>query len=437
MRKFRKDRTTAAVDLRRLMKLAPVAWGIVIVYVAACSSAASIGPFEIHTADSSAVLSLRMAAQLRMDWENKDGGIQSDRSSTLSMQARRIRPSVAVDLPKQRLRFYLHLSTAPGSLELMDLYFDYRLGRSFQLRAGQYKTPFTRYRIQSYQRLTFVDWAVVTKYFGAERQMGFTIHNGYENPSRWGYAAGVFSGVNARASHAVGLATIYGEPSVNPSDLSDPGPKARFHPELFGHVSFNTGGIDVRSDSDEKSQGWRSSFAASLSWDLDPDQYQDLALRLAPEMLLKHRGVSFMAAGYIGFVPIANSLRTRLAMTGLLAQSSLRLTDRYEVSLRYAVVDMEEAVLNDAFLRAARLVNAAQEQLSDSTLTQEEFNDLKKRYRDAGRTKREQELTAGCNIYLQGHSLKWQSDVGWLRRTIREGEAMNDITVRSQLQLAF
>jgi len=438
MTRFHRSRFTAAgVSRTPSPRLVAMVWSLIVVFLSAWPSAASIGPFEVHSADSSAVLNLRMAAQLRMDWESNDGGVRADRHSRLTMQARRVRPTVALELPKQKLRFYLHISTTPGSLELMDCYFNYRYRENLRFRVGQYKTPFTRYRIQSFQRLTFVDWAVVTKYFGAERQMGLAVHNGYETPPRWGYVLGVFNGVNMRASHAVGLAGVYGEPSVNRSDLADPGPKAEFHPELFGHLSLNTGGIDVHSDSDERRQGWRSSFAASVAWDLDPDQYRDLALRFAPEMLFKCDGASFMSVGYIGFGPIDNSLRTRLAMVGWLVQTSLRLTDRYEFSLRYALVDIDDAVLDDAFYRAGRLIETAQKQLDDSALSQEKFDSVSKRYRDAGRITREQEVTAGFNIYLQGHALKWQSDLGLLHRTLRDTDATDDIVVSSQIQIAF
>ena len=80
---------------------------------------------------------------------------------------------------KEALKFKLHLSTAPPSLELMDYYLNYRAKKEhLQFRFGQYKVPFTRYRIQSFQRLTFVDWSIVTRYFRAERvakQLGFEL----------------------------------------------------------------------------------------------------------------------------------------------------------------------------------------------------------------------------------------------------------------------
>jgi len=335
------------------------------------SASGSPGPFRMQNADSSAVLSLRFAGQLRTDWESKDQPAGQDRTSTVTMQARRVRPSMTVDLPRQRIRFRLHLSTAPGSLELMDLYVNCGLGRHLQFRAGQYKVPFTRYRIQSFQRLTFVDWALTTRYFGAERQMGFSFHNGYERPPQTAYVLGVFSGVNARASHAVGLARIYGEAAANPSDLSNPGPRAEFHPELVGHFSYNQGGIQVRSDSDEQGGGLRCSLAMNLAWDLDPVAYHDLTFRAAPELLVKNRGVSLMGAGYAGLAKVGESgrKRWRWAMAGLLAQTSFRFNERYELSLRYAAVDFDEEVLDAALARADQLISKAEDKFSDGLIS--------------------------------------------------------------------
>ena len=169
----------------------------------------------------------------------------------------------------------------------MDFYFNYQIGRHLQLRYGQYKVPFTHYRIRSFQRLTFVDWAITTRYFGAERQMGIALHNGYERPSECAYAFGIFTGVNARASHNTALARLYDQELPNRSDLSNPGPKAEFHPELFLHLSLNANGIRVRSDTDKERCGPRYSIGLSAAWDLDPVTGRDYVLRLAPELLIK------------------------------------------------------------------------------------------------------------------------------------------------------
>jgi len=415
---------------------------LVVVVIIIClwqSPSGAVRSFEISSPDSGTVLKLQFAGQLRVDFESLDQGADKCRIEELFMKARRLRPTITVNVLKPNLSFRLHLSTAPNSLELMDFYFNYKADQHLQFRYGQYKVPFTRYRIQSFQRLTFVDWAIVTKSFGAERQMGFALHNGYERPPQWGYVLGVFTGVNARASHAVYLPEIYGEDIVNPSNLADPGPTARFHPELFLHVSYNVRNIRVQSDTDEKRGGFRYSAGLSAAWDLDPTAYQDLQIRLAPEFLIKCQSLSIFTVGYAGFVEIGEPARTDLAMAGGLFQAAYRINNRYEVSARYAVVDFKNIIVNNAYDRARQLIGEAEDILDTAVVkefAQQYLNDITARYGNAGQILREQEIRLGFNIYIIGHSLKWQNDLGWLQHSRREG-TRTDYIVRSQFQLTF
>lgn len=398
----------------------------------------SIGPFEIADPDSTTKIRLQFAGQLRAQFESRDAGRDRERTDKFFAEARRIRLILAGDFPSYNLTFKLHLSLAPGSLELMDMQFDYRCYRSNHIRIGQYKVPFTRYRIQSFQRLTFADWAIVTRYFGAERQMGLTVHNGYEKPPTWAYEVGVFTGQNARASHAVGLAGIYGEAVPNPSDLADPGPKAEFHPAVFGHVSYNPNGISVQSDSDDKGVGLRGSAGFSAGWDLDPNRYQNLTGRFAPEILLKYRGASFSGIGYLGLVKIGCPGATRTGMTGALVQGAYRFAGRYEVAARYAIVDFADELTSAAYSRAQRLITLAQYEadLSDSPIAQKELDSVMTQYKNAGILLGEEEITIGFNIYIESHLLKWQNDAGRLLHHRRDQDRV-DYVVRSQLQLTF
>ena len=362
----------------------------------------SIAPFEIYSSDSSSHIQLQFAGQLRLEFESREQGENESGTSDLYLKARRIRPMLSASLLKSKLTFRLHLSTAPGSLELMDFYFNYSPRPCLQLRYGQFKVPFTRYRIESFQYLTFVDWAIVTKYFGAERQMGFALHNGYEKPLTWGYVVGIFSGANARASHAIGLPLVYKEEAPNPSDLADPAKVPSFHPEIFLHTTYNVNGIRVQSDTDEEGGQLRYMVGFSVARDLDPTAHQDFTLRLAPELMIKCQGFSFSAVGYAGFAEMGKVAHVNLAMLGGLCQAAYRINSQYEISVRYAIVDLSDALINDA----------------SSTL------------------EREEELTVGFNYYIMGHALKWQHDAGWLSHSL-SNRSQNDYLVRSQFQLTF
>ncbi len=385
----------------------------------------SVGPFEIFSADSSSSIRLQFAGQLRLIFDSRDNAPDTPRTEKLTMQARRIRLTLAGTVYNANLSYRLHLSTAPKSLELMDFYFDYKFRPYLQFRFGQYKTPFTRYRIQSFQKLAFVDWAIVTKYFGAERQMGFAFHNGYEQPPKYGYIVGVFSGANARASHAIGLPEVYGEKVVNPSDLANPGAIDKFHPELFFHITYNANNIKINSNGDETKTGLRYSLGLSTAWDLFPTEYHDFSLRFAPELLVKYRGLSFLAAGYVGYSKIGDPSKIKPAMTGGLFQTAYRINSRFEISARYAIVDFKDRLVDDARERASQLINDSGND-----------PDIVAQYKNAGQISQEQELTTGFNIYISGHSLKWQNDIGWLRHSFMD-ENRDDYQVRSQFQVSF
>ncbi len=374
------------------------------------AESSTIGPFELSGTDGRSRIRFQFASQLRLFFESAEPDSGEHRSESLFMEARRIRLVLTGSVLDPALSFRFHLSTAPHSLELMDYYLNYAISPQLQFRFGQYKVPFTRYRIQSFQQLTFVDWAIVTKYFGAERQMGLAWHNGYEKPPPWAYVVGAFTGVNARASHNTGLARLFDRELSNPSDLSNPSAKAEYHPELFLHAAFNANGIAVRSDSDENGGGLRTSVGLSAAWDLGPVAGIDYTLRLSPEILVKYNGVSASGIAYAGFTDVGNSPDLKLAISGALIQTAYRINGHYELSIRYAVADFADAVIDDA--RAATV--------------EPSFD----------RVVREEEVCFGFNLYLIGHNLKLQNDVGRLKRSYVE-ETRIDYITRSQFQIAF
>ncbi|MFZ5981396.1 MAG: porin [Candidatus Zixiibacteriota bacterium] len=391
-------------------------FSIILLSTGLSGSAAAVDPVQIFNADSSSSLRFQFVGQLRTSLESKDSFPGNDRSYDVFTEFRRIRLTFSGYLWKPELTYKLHLSTAPGSLELMDLYLNYKLRSELQIRYGQFKIPFTRYRIQSFQCLTFTDWAIVSKYFGAERQIGLAAHNGFEKPPRWGYTLGIFTGQNARASHGVGIAEVYDVDTPNPSDLTDPASTGKYHPEIAGHVSLNSAGIDLQSDSDPEKGPLCYSIALSGIYDFDPDKHQDFALRAALETLIKYRGGSLTAVGYVGNTDLDDDSKKELAMTGGLIQTAYRLNRAWELSLRYALVDFK-----DVLLTSARNLIAAEAGVTAGEIAI---------------PNREEELTAGFNIYLDGHNLKIQNDFSWLRHVYND-DALVDFSLRSQVQLAF
>jgi hypothetical protein len=389
-----------------------------------------LGPFVLTSDDGKSSIGLGIAAQLLLRFESKDSGPDEDRLDTGGLEIRRLRETLSGRFLDKDLSYYMHLSTAPGSLELMDVYLNYSASPGLQLRAGQFKIPFTRYRIGSFKNLTFADWAIVSKYFGAERQRGFALHNGFEKPPTLEYELGLMAGQNARASHGIGLATVYGEKPPNPSDLVNPAPTELPHLEPVLHVAYNHGGIDTSTDTDWEGGPLRFSTGISLAWDTRPTDYLDHYVRFAPEVLVKIRGFSLFGVYYLSTREKNRSMAdASLAMMGALLQTSFLVNRRVELALRYATVMIDETTASEARDRAGSLIMQETDEAKKAA--------LEKQYQSAGAFKFDEEITFGTNIYLVGRSLKWQNDVSVLVHFDQNDDRYDDWRVRSQIGLAF
>jgi len=354
---------------------------------------------------------LQIGTQLQMEFKSQDRGSHADNVNTTVMRLRSLRPVLTGTMLDGRLSLKLHLNVVPGAFEWLDVTFDYRFRQQFQLRYGVFKMPFTHYRMISKLRLQQVDWAITSKYFGCERQWGFALHNGFDKPPRWGYVLAVGTGENSRASHGIGIAMAYGAELSNTSDLAGDGGAVQFHPELFGQISYNSPGIDISSETDRERTGLRYSVALSGAWDLDPVPTVDFSHRVAPEFLIKFRGLSVTGVAYAGWSEMGEDLSSRLAMRGGLAHVGYRLSDRYEVALRYAAVSMTDDLKEDALVHA----------LLEGTSAWYETWDLKEDY------------GLVFNIYFLEHQLKLQNGVQFLKTAVDR----TDVLVQSQFQLWF
>lgn len=210
----------------------------------------------------------------------------------------RLRPGFALSLLRGGLAFRTQLELAPGRLELLDYVFESTVHPKATIRLGTTKIPFTRYRDASVGTLHFVDWSLATRMFGSERQFGLSVHDGWTaGPT---YALGVFSGVNTRASHAVGLQEAYGRPLVNPSSLIAPSLGFVLHPEIVGRVGWSSGGATPLTSLDREGGAPRVTALVSFAVDAQPEPQVDLAARVAPELFLQARRFTFSALWYGG-----------------------------------------------------------------------------------------------------------------------------------------
>lgn len=394
----------------------------------AFAAESSLGPFELRSRSGQHALQIGLAAQVRLTYSDSAAIGDAARTHDLSMEVRRLRPMLRGSFLSDRVELFLHLNTTPGSLELLDLFSQFRFHPQLSLRIGQFKLPYTRYRLQYFTQLQFTDWSILSRYLGAERQLGAALHNGYERGAGFEYALGVFSGINARRAHGVGLGLLYGEKLPNPSDLTAFSPPTTFHPELSLRLGYSRRGLHPETPSDTERGPARFGVSLSAAYDVRPSRYLDPALRLAPEAQLKVAGVSLHAVSYFAFFQgDGGPSDLRPALYGVLAHAGYRVAAQWELALRYGVVLSTEALRGDAQVRAAALIAAADPATAAA---------LRQQYGAAGRIEQDQELLLAGNYYMVGNGLKFQAEAGWLRQ-VSEGLPLDAARLRIQAQVAF
>jgi hypothetical protein len=383
----------------------------------------------LATEDGSTSIEFHLAAQLRWEYLFVDNGPDKDRSTTSKLMFRRIRPVIQGTLLTEKLKYNIHLNLVPGQIELMDLFFEYSFHPLLRIMVGQYKIPFTRYRINSFQDTPVVEWSHPTRWIGAERQYGVMLHNGLKEGPVIEYQLGVFSGINARASNAIGVSKFYTETPPNPSDLDDPDPLGRPHGELVAHVAWNYGGINVGRPSDLEASPPGFSAGFSAAWDFQPTPLQDARLRLAPEFLLKAHGFMLQGVFYLVFWDkAAEHDQGDLGIVGGVLQTSYVIKQRYEIALRYTNLTFMKPMRDDARAYGNARIAGAE--------TAEEQDALVQKYRSNGVTRTEHELNLGFNVYIFGTSFKWMVDAGVLMHE-RVDHFRYDVQLRTQFQLTF
>lgn len=370
---------------------------------AAAQPPEQLGPFWLGDA------SARVRPSLFLQLEGS-GRTAPDADMQWDLRIRRIRPILRASFLEDRITATLHLEVAPSAPELIDAWVGGRVIPELSIRAGQMKTPFTRY----YQRQLIelaVDWPLTSRWLGGERQLGVMVH-GAHSQSGLSYAVGGFSGQNRRNAFARELARVYGERLGNPSSFASPAPTDPIHPELIARV-----------DHEGTTAGLRHTASLSAAWDSDPVARRDYALRVAPELDLELEGWRATMVGYAGWFEDASG-GVDLGVMGLLGELAWRAHRHVELVLRHARVHALPALLADARAHAETM-HAALDQA-----------DWESRYGGVGRRHAWHELALAVNVLIFGRSLAWQNDVTWLR-VESSGGAQDDLRIRTQLQLAF
>jgi hypothetical protein len=313
----------------------------------------------------------------------------------------------------------------PSSFELIDMWLAFTRLKFATMRIGQFKIPYDRYRAQSFAALSFIDWAPTTRMFGSERQIGVEVlaKGGFLNLE---YAGGIFTGVNARSSQAVGITEAYGLVPNNPSSFGSGEVVSEFHPALVGRVAKNFGGINTDTNSDVTGEKTlRHSIGTGIAWDARPTPTQDLGLRLSAEWLgkISHFHMNFIS--YVAWYPPWQGGKLLFGPIGFMGEVGYRFTPMWGLAIRYSTTYLTPWLRSDTqSFGEAQIANA-----TDPTSAQEQFG-------QNGDQITNDELALAGTSHIFGNSLKVLAQAAWESQLWVQGRR-NGLALNLQLQFLF
>jgi hypothetical protein len=384
-----------------------------------------LGPVRIRIGKSDDWIGIGFGVQLEFDYQEQFGGGGAPKTNVETLEFRRIRTTLSSSFIEGRIRSSFQINLTPSSFELIDMWFAFTRAKFATLRVGQFKIPYDRYRAQSFAALSFIDWAPTTRMFGSERQIGAEVlaSGGF---LKLEYAAGIFTGVNARASQAVAISYVYGVTPPNPSGLGTGSVVSQFHPALVGRVAKNFGAINTDTNSDViRDKKLRHSVGAGIAWDARPTSTLDLGLRLSAEWLAKFRGFDINFISYLAWFPPWQGGKLLFGPIGFMAEVGYRFTLLWELALRYSTTYLTPWLRSDArSYGQAQIANA-----SDPTSAQAQYG-------QNGNQITNNELALAGTAHVIGNSLKVIGQVAWASALWAPG-LRNGLTINVQLQFLF
>ena len=384
-----------------------------------------LGPVRIRVGKSDDWIGIGFAAQMEFEYDQQLEGAGFLRESQERLEFRRIRSTLSSSFIEGRIRSRFQINLTPSAFELIDLWFSFTRFKFATFRLGQFKIPYDRYRAQSFAVLSFTDWAPTTTMFGSERQIGAEMlaTGGFLDLE---YAIGIFSGVNARAAHGVGITLVYGEEPQNASDFGGGEVVSSFHPELAMRVAKNFGKINTDTNSDVTgSSELRHSLGTGIAWDARPEAIDDLGLRLSAEWLAKIRHFHLNLIAYLAWFKPWEGGKILFGPMGFMGEAGYRFSTLWELALRYSMTYLTPWLRSDSRSYGAVQISTA----ADPALA------LQKYGRNGDQTTNNELAVAGTS-HIIGNSLKVVGEMAWMAQRWDTGRR-NGIRLNLQFQLLF
>jgi len=384
-----------------------------------------LGPVRIRIGKGDDWIGIGFATQMEFEYDQQFAGGGAQKSAQETLEFRRIRTTLSSSFIDGRIRSRFQINLTPSAFELIDMWFAFTRFKFATFRVGQFKIPYDRYRAQSFAALSFIDWSPTTTMFGSERQVGAEML-GIGGFLKAEYAIGIFSGTNARASHAVGITEVYGEVPQNASDFGFGEVISEFHPELVARGAKNFGKINTDTNSDVTgSKELRHSLGVGIAWDARPKAIQDLGLRLSAEWLGKIRHVHMNVISYLAWYEPWQGGKILFGPLGFMAETGYRFSLMWELALRYSVTYLTPWLRSDA--RSYGEFQIANATDPASAIEQ---------YGENGEQTTSNELALAGTSHIIGNSLKVVAEAAWIAQRWEAGRR-NGLRLNIQLQFLF
>jgi hypothetical protein len=348
---------------------------------------------SLRSGDDQFSLTLGVRSQLRAELLRTEAADE--------IQARFLIPRLRAQLeghalgPDNTYKIELELAGA-GTPALKDYFVDHAFSPALRLRVGQWKRPFNRQELVSDFASEFLERSITNAFFGAGRDFGIAVHNGYEkSPDGIEWALGVFNGTGDRARQTLDCDDVTDITTCTPTPPSNvPGD---FGPMIVARVGWNQGGIKGYAEGDLEGGPLRLAVGASYKADLrdlDEDAAGDLQIQHAAEadFMVKIQGYDLSGALLMAKAGSADPL------LGVYGQAG-------------------------AFLLPRQLQVAAR---------------LGWHQVDTDMDVNRMEALGAISWYFAGHSYKWMADAGIVQTMTGGGVAdTTDFQARTQLQFLF
>ncbi len=394
-----------------------------------------IKPFVLKSEDGLASIKFGLAVQ--MVYESTWTKVEDEGPHSNYITFKHIQPGISGNLFTPDFTYKFSFEMVPGKIDVVDAFVDYSFHTHAQLRLGSTYVGFTRLRMNSWTNQALVDFSIGPKYFGSERQVGLTLHNGLDKPGEHEYEFGIYTGAPSRPSYDAGLAKVSKEKMLQPMILSEDNDDIdKIHPELVGHYAYNYNGIDVTTETDWEKTNFRCSAGLGLSYDPRPEAYRDFAMRTGLELMMKAYGWSFLTTFWTGFYDKSDEYGSpevdgnfNYAMLGLVLQSGYLIERYLEIVMRYSHVNVGSDYRKD--------VQARTQAILDGAADEAELAELESAYKGAGVLENDNELSLGINGYPLGKHLKLTSDVSLLWQEKVAADTKHDVRLRLLMQMTF